>query len=58
MLLKHEVHTSKNKSKRKALRDIFAYHFLFYICLIVAVTKAVLNILQYLQENICVGVIF
>ena len=33
----YEVHTLKNqnKNKRKSLsRDIFVYHFLFYICLI------------------------
>ena len=32
-----EVHTFKNKKKRKSSRDIFIYHFLFYICLFVAV---------------------
>ena len=33
-----EVHTFKNKSKRKSLllKDIFVYHFLVYICLFVA----------------------
>ena len=30
------LHTFKNKMKRKSLRDIFVYHFLFYICLFVA----------------------
>ena len=29
-------YTFKNKNKRKSLRDIFLYHFLFYICLFVA----------------------
>ena len=32
----YEVHTFKNKNERKTLRDIFVYHFLFYICLFVA----------------------
>ena len=32
----YEVHTFKNKNKRKLLRDIFVYHFLLYICLFVA----------------------
>ena len=33
----YEVHTFKNKNKRKSLlRDIFVYHFLVYICLLVA----------------------
>ena len=32
----YEVHTFKNKNKRKPLRAIFFYHFLFYICLFVA----------------------
>ena len=34
----YEVHTFKNKNKIKSLRDIFVYHFLFYICLFVAAT--------------------
>ena len=29
----NEVYTFKNKNKRKSLREIFAYHFLFCICL-------------------------
>ena len=29
----YEVHTFKNKIKRKSLRVIFVYHFFFYICL-------------------------
>ena len=32
----YEVHTFKNKNKRKPLRDNFVYHFLFNICLFVA----------------------
>ena len=28
----YEVHTFKNNNKRKLLKDIFVYHFLFYIC--------------------------
>ena len=32
----YEVHAFKNKNKRKSLRDIFVYHFLYYICLFVA----------------------
>ena len=31
-----QIHTFKIKNKRKSLRDIFAYHFLFYICFFVA----------------------
>ena len=31
-----EVHTFKSKNRRKSLRDIFVYHFLFYIYLFVA----------------------
>ena len=34
--MKYKLHTLKNKKKRKSLRDIFAYNFLFYICLFVA----------------------
>ena len=34
----YEVHTFKNKNKRKSLRDIFVYHFLFYTYLFVATT--------------------
>ena len=30
------IHTFKNENKRKPLRDIFVYHFLFYIYLFVA----------------------
>ena len=33
---KSEVHTFKHKNRRKSLRDIFVYHFLFYIYLFVA----------------------
>ena len=33
-----EVHTFKNKDKIKSCRNIFVYHFLFYICLFVAAT--------------------
>ena len=32
----YELYTFKNKNERKLLRDIFVYHFLFYICLFVA----------------------
>ena len=32
----YEVYIFKNKNKRKLLRDIFVYHFLFYIYLFVA----------------------
>ena len=32
----YEVHTFKNKNKRKSLRDIFVYRFLFYICFFLA----------------------
>ena len=28
-----EVHTFKNKNKKKSLGHIFVYHFAFYICL-------------------------
>ena len=27
----HEVHTLKNENKRKSLKDIFLYYFLFYM---------------------------
>ena len=34
----YEVHTLKQKKdKKKTLKDIFVYHFLFYICLFLAV---------------------
>ena len=33
----YEVHTFKKKKKRKSVRDIFVYQFLFYICLFVAI---------------------
>ena len=32
---KKKEDTFKNKNKRKSLREIFVYHFLFYICLFV-----------------------
>ena len=30
LITTYEVHTFKNKNKRKSLRDIFVHHFLFY----------------------------
>ena len=35
----YQVHTFKNKNKRKSLRNIFVYHFLFHICLFVVLIK-------------------
>ena len=35
----YEVHAFKNGNKRKSLRDIFVYRFVFYICLFGAANK-------------------
>ena len=32
--------TFKNKNFKKSLRDIFVYHFLFYICFAISETRA------------------
>ena len=32
----YELHTFKNKNEIKLSREVFIYHFLFYICLLLA----------------------
>ena len=56
----YEVYTFKNKNKRKSLRDIFVYHFLFYINLSshrCSIRKAVLKNFAIFTTT-CVGASF